>query len=155
MEAVFRGVAELSLDAKGRMAMPVRYREPLQESCAGRLVITIDLVEKCLAIYPLHEWKQIEEKLDVLPSLNPKTAMVRRLLMGNATDVEMDGNGRLLIPPKLRKQANLEKKAVIVGQGKKFELWDEEAWDSRTLAWQEEVSLDEGSLPAELESLSL
>lgn len=152
---MFRGVAELSLDAKGRIAMPVRYRESLQESCAGHLVITIDLVEKCLAIYPLHEWTLIAQKLDALPSLNPKTAMVRRLLGGNATDVDIDANGRVLIPTKLRKMANLEKKVVIVGQGKKFELWDEEAWDTRTQAWQEAFSMDEGGLPIELESLSL
>ena len=152
---MFRGVAELSLDAKGRMAMPVRYRETLLESCAGRLVITIDIAEKCLAIYPLPEWEAIQLKLDALPSLNPKTAMVKRLLMGNATDVEMDANGRLLIPTKLRKHAELDKKAVIAGQGKKFELWDEEAWDKRCQAWQQEINLDEGVMPVELESLSL
>jgi len=152
---VFRGVTELSLDAKGRIAMPTRYRERLLDRCAGHMVITIDIAEKCLAIYPLPEWEDIQQKLDALSSFNPKTAMVKRLLMGNATDVEMDGNGRILIPTKLRKHANLLKKAVMTGQGKKFELWDEETWDIRSEAWQAEAALDEGELPAELESLSL
>lgn len=152
---MFRGVTELNLDAKGRLAMPTRYRERLLERCAGHLVITIDIAEKCLAIYPLPEWELIQQKLDALSSFNPKTAMVKRLLMGNATDVEMDGNGRILVPAKLRKHAALEKKTVMTGQGKKFELWDEEMWDSRSEAWQAEASLDEGVLPADLESLSL
>lgn len=152
---MFRGVTELSLDAKGRIAMPTRYRERLMDRCAGHMVITIDIAEKCLAIYPLPEWEAIQQKLDSLSSFNPKTAMVKRLLMGNATDVEMDGNGRILIPTKLRKHANLLKKAVMTGQGKKFELWDEETWDIRSEAWQAEAALDEGEMPAELESLSL
>ena len=152
---MFRGVTELNLDAKGRLAMPTRYRERLLERCAGHLVITIDIAEKCLAIYPLPEWELIQQKLDALSSFNPKTAMVKRLLMGNATDVEMDGNGRILVPAKLRKHAALDKKTVMTGQGKKFELWDEEMWDSRSEAWQAEASLDEGALPADLESLSL
>lgn len=152
---MFRGVTEISLDAKGRIAMPTRYRERLLERCGGHLVITIDIAEKCLAIYPLPEWENIQQKLDALSSFNPKTAMVKRLLMGNATDVEMDGNGRLLIPTKLRKHANLSKKVVLTGQGKKFELWDEETWDIRSEAWQAEAALDEGELPDDLESLSL
>lgn len=152
---MFRGVTELSLDTKGRIAMPTRYRERLLDRCAGHMVITIDIAEKCLAIYPLPEWEDIQQKLDALSSFNPKTAMVKRLLMGNATDVEMDGNGRILIPTKLRKHANLSKKAVMTGQGKKFELWDEETWDIRSEAWQAEAALEEGELPAELESLSL
>lgn len=152
---MFRGVTELSLDTKGRMAMPTRYRERLMGRCAGHLVITVDIAEKCLAIYPLPEWEIIQQKLDDLSSFKTKSAMVKRRLMGNATDVEMDGNGRILIPPKLRKHANLEKKVVMIGQGKKFELWDEETWDSRSEAWEAESALDEGELPAELESLSL
>lgn len=152
---MFRGVTELSLDTKGRMAMPTRYRERLLDRCAGHLVITIDIAEKCLAIYPLPEWEVIQQKLDALSSFNPRSAMVKRLLMGNATDVEMDGNGRILIPTKLRKYASLDKKVVMTGQGKKFELWDEETWDSRSEVWQAEAALDAGELPAELESLSL
>lgn len=152
---MFRGVTELSLDTKGRMAMPTRYRERLLDRCAGHLVITIDIAEKCLAIYPLPEWETIQQKLDALSSFNPRSAMVKRLLMGNATDVEMDGNGRILIPTKLRKYASLDKKVVMTGQGKKFELWDEDTWDSRSEAWQAEAALDASELPAELESLSL
>lgn len=135
--------------------MPTRYRERLLDRCAGHMVITIDIVEKCLAIYPLPEWEAIQQKLDGLSSFNSKTAMVKRMLMGNATDVEMDGNGRLLIPTKLRKYASLSKKVVLTGQGKKFELWDEESWDLRSEAWQADAALEDGELPLELESLSL
>ena len=152
---MFRGVAELNLDSKGRIAVPTRYRERLLDRCAGQLVITIDTTERCLAIYPLPEWEELQPKLDRLSSINPATAMVKRLLMGNATDVDMDGNGRLLIPTKLRKHAALDKRVVLIGQGKKFELWDEATWDDRCNAWQEDVVLDGSNLPAELESLDI
>ncbi|MBF0470739.1 MAG: division/cell wall cluster transcriptional repressor MraZ [Gammaproteobacteria bacterium] len=151
---MFRGVVELSLDVKGRMAVPTRFREQLMAICEGRLVITVDTAEKCLAIYPLPEWEQLQPQLDALSSINPLTAMVKRQLLGNATDVDMDGNGRLLIPSKLRKHAMLTKKMVMIGQGKKFELWDEEHWDQRNESWQG-VDLKSGEIPADLEALSL
>lgn len=152
---MFRGVTELSLDAKGRMAMPARYRERLLEQCNGALVVTIDTQEKCLALYPLPEWEIIQAKLDALPSLNPQTAMMKRLLMGNATDVEMDGNGRILVPSTLRKHAGLEKQLVMIGQGKKFELWDGAQWEQRSAIWLEQTAQGMETLPPELQSLSL
>ncbi len=152
---MFRGVTELSLDAKGRMAMPARYRERLLEQCNGALVVTIDVQEKCLSLYPLPEWEIIQAKLDALPSLNPQTAMMKRLLMGNATDVEMDGNGRILVPPTLRKHAGLEKQLVMIGQGKKFELWDGAQWEQRSASWLEQTAQGMETLPPELQSLSL
>jgi len=137
------------------MAMPARYRERLLEQCNGSLVVTIDTQEKCLALYPLPEWEQIQAKLDALPSLNKQSAMLKRLLMGNATDVEMDGNGRILLPPTLRRYAGLEKQLVMIGQGKKFELWDGAQWELRTAKWLEQTSLDGEELSPELQSLSL
>jgi MraZ protein len=152
---LFRGVAELNLDSKGRIAVPTRYREQLNGRCGGQLVITIDTAESCLAIYPLPEWEELQPKLDRLSSINPMTARVKRQLMGNATDVDMDANGRLLIPTKLRKHANLDKKVVLIGQGKKFEIWDEATWDARNERWQEEAVLDSINLPPELGTLDL
>ncbi len=152
---LFRGVAELTLDAKGRLAIPARYRERLHERCAGQLVLTIDTDERCLLLYPLPEWEAIERKLDGLPSLNPHARRVQRLLMGHATDTEMDGQGRILLPPPLRQYARLDKRVVLIGQGKKFELWDEAYWNERRDQWLAEETMDEEGLPAELQSLAL
>jgi MraZ protein len=152
---LFRGVTELNLDAKGRMAMPTRYRERLIERSEGRLVITIDTEERCLLIYPQPEWEAIEQKLDALPSFNSQARRVQRLLMGHATDVEMDGNGRLLLPPPLRQYANLDKQVVLIGQGKKFELWDAELWNAQRDNWLADETIADGQLPPELQNLSL
>ncbi|MBF0220144.1 MAG: division/cell wall cluster transcriptional repressor MraZ [Gammaproteobacteria bacterium] len=151
---MFRGVAELSLDTKGRISVPTRYRDELLTSCEGHLVITVDTAEKCLVIYPLPEWETLQPKLDALSSINPMSARVKRQLLGNATDVDMDSSGRLLIPSKLRKHAMLDKKLVMIGQGKKFELWDEAHWDSRNHEWQQAI-LDSDTIPTDLESLPL
>ena len=152
---MFRGVNAINLDAKGRMAMPTRYRDALQTRSEGQLVATIDTDEKCLLLYPLDDWLEIERKIEGLSSFNKATRRVQRLLIGHATDVEMDTNGRLVIPPVLRNYAALDKKIMLVGQGKKFEIWSEDVWNSKRDAWLEEESLGEGELPEELMSLSL
>jgi len=150
---LFRGVNNISLDAKGRMAIPTRFRESLQSSCASQLVVTVD-TDRCLLIYPLPEWQEIERKLVKLPSLNKTARHLQRMLMGNATEVEMDGQGRILIPTSLRSYAGLEKKAVMIGQGHKFELWNEESWSNQLNEWQE-TDLEQLDLPTDLETLSL
>lgn len=94
---VFRGANAISLDAKGRLAMPSRYRDELVSRCAGQLIVTIDAVDPCLTVYPLPEWELIEAKLRELPSLREETRRLQRLLIGNAVDLELDGNGRFLI----------------------------------------------------------
>jgi len=149
---LFRGVSSLSLDSKGRMVMPSRYRQKLQDSCGGQLVITVD-PDHCLLIYALPEWEEIEAKLTALPSLNKQARKLQRLLVGHATEVEMDGSGRVLIPPPLRGFAELEKHVVLTGQGRKFELWDETMWNEKRDAWMDE-DLDLENLPVELETLS-
>ncbi|MCK4834193.1 MAG: division/cell wall cluster transcriptional repressor MraZ [Gammaproteobacteria bacterium] len=150
----FRGINNIAVDAKGRMAMPARYRERLLESCGGRLVVTVDQ-DHCLLVYPLPEWEIIEEKLISLPSLNKQSRLLQRLLIGHATDLEMDGQGRILLPAMLREYAGLKKKAVLIGQGKKLEIWDEETWVQSQEEWVAAVQADEGDLPASLEDLSL
>jgi len=150
----FRGINNVSVDAKGRMAMPARYRERLLESCGGRLIVTVDQ-DHCLLVYPLPEWEVIEEKLINLPSLNKQSRLLQRLLIGHATDLEMDGQGRVLLPAMLREYAGLQKKAVLIGQGKKLEIWDEETWAKSQEEWVAAVQADEGELPAALEDLSL
>jgi transcriptional regulator MraZ len=150
----FRGINNISVDAKGRMAMPARYRERLLDACGGRLVVTVDR-DHCLLVYPLPEWEIIESKLIALPSLNKQARLLQRLLIGHATELEMDGQGRILLPAMLRDFAGLKKKAVLIGQGKKLEIWDEDTWGENQEGWMAAVQDDDGDMPASLEELSL
>ena len=149
----FRGVSNLSLDAKGRIVLPARYRERLVEICHGQLIVTIDTDQPCLLIYPLPEWETIEDKIEALPSFNPTTRRIQRLLIGHATEVEVDANGRMLLSTPLREYARLGKKVVLIGQGKKFELWDEALWTERMESWLADGSSDE--MPSALAELTL
>ena len=150
---MFRGVNKISLDAKGRMALPTRYRDRIQDRCHGSFVITVDR-DYCLLVYPLPDWEEIERKLVRLPSLNKQARRLQRLMVGHATEVEMDNNGRILVSAELRDFASLDKKGLLIGQGNKFELWDEATWNERRDGWLTED--DSGQdLPSELESLSL
>ena len=151
---MFRGVTILNLDAKGRMAVPTKYRDRLQSTVEGQLVVTLDMSDPCLLIYPVTEWEEIERKLVRLPSLNKQAARLKRLLLGHASEVELDSHGRILLPPALRELVNLEKRIILLGQGNKFEVWDEQTWNDRRDQWLEETESDEG-LPGDLESLSL
>ena len=150
----FRGINNLALDTKGRMAMPSRYRERLLEICGGRLVVTVD-PDSCLLVYPLPEWEIIESKLVQLPSFNKRAKSIQRLLIGHATECDMDAQGRILLPTLLRDYAGLSKKIVMIGQGKKFEIWDEGVWDDSQDSLLSSVQDDEGELPVALEELSL
>ena len=151
---MFRGVTALNLDTKGRMAIPTRHRERLRECCASQLVITVD-TDRCLLLYPAPEWAEIETKLEALPSFNKAARTLQRLYIGHAHEMEIDGQGRILLPPGLRKFANLDKRVALVGQGKKFDLWDEETWNGKREEWLDEVNLDQIELPAGMESLSI
>ena len=133
--------------------LPARYRERLLEICASQLVVTIDTDQPCLLIYPLPEWESIEEKIEALPSFNPTTRRIQRLLIGHATEVEVDASGRMLLSNPLREYARLGKKVVLVGQGKKFELWDEVLWSEHMDSCLGDQSGDE--LPAALAELTL
>jgi MraZ protein len=148
---VFRGVTALTLDNKGRLAMPARYREILQGRAAGKLVVTADSAS-CLLIYAAPDWEPIQQKLMSLSSFNPRTRDLQRLLVGNASDVEMDAAGRILVPAPLRRFAALEKDVALVGQGARFELWDEAKWAEQM---ERSTALDESSIPPELEGFSL
>jgi MraZ protein len=150
---MFRGATKITLDDKGRMVMPTRYREQINELAQGKLVVTVDK-DQCLLIYPLPEWEQIERKLMNLPSLNATARRLQRLMVGHATDLPLDGHGRVLLPPELRDFAKLGRHGMLIGQGNRFELWDETRWNERRDAWlaNAEAPTD---LPSELESLSL
>lgn len=152
---MFRGINAVNLDVKGRIAIPARYRVQLRENAEGRLVVTIDTEDSCLLLYPLPGWKAIEQKIEALPSFNRVTRRIQRLLIGHATEVELDKNNRILLPPLLRDYAGLDKRVVLIGQGKKFELWDEKQWDSNRNGWLAEGLSASDELPEHLLDLSL
>ena len=153
---MFRGVSYVTMDAKGRMSVPVRYREQLSQLCNGEVVVTIDTEENCLMLYPLPAWNDVERKIEALPTFNNAARRIQRLLIGHATDIQMDGSGRLLLPAPLREYALMEKKLVLLGQINKIEIWSESHWLSRReqlIAVKDESS--EEDQPDFLETLSL
>ncbi len=152
---MFRGASQIALDSKGRIAIPKRYRESLASRADGHLVATVG--RECLPIYPLPDWEEVERKLMALPNINPAARRLQRIMMGYAKDLKMDPQGRVLLPKELRETANLDepKRVVLVGQGNKFELWDEGIWNTQRDEW---LAADPGevlNVPPELESLSL
>jgi transcriptional regulator MraZ len=151
---MLRGATKVTLDAKGRLAIPVRYRDQLMTRAEGRLVATVDR-DYCLLIYPLPDWEEIERKLTRLPALNKQSRRLQRLMLGHATELEMDSHGRVLLTRELREFAGLDRQAMLIGQGNKFELWNEERWSARRDEWLADDDGEEAGLPQELESLTL
>ncbi|RJG50027.1 division/cell wall cluster transcriptional repressor MraZ [Motilimonas pumila] len=125
---MLRGAHGINLDSKGRFAIPTKYRDWLLDECQGQLVCTVDINSPCLLLYPLHEWLEVEKKLQGLSSMRPQERRLQRLLLGYATDCELDKAGRILLGSPLRQYASLDKKLMLVGQLNKFELWDEASW---------------------------
>ena len=125
---MFIGGSTVNLDAKGRLAFPTRYRDELMERCDGKVVLTVD-ENRCLNLYPQSAWEELQ-----------------RRLLGHATPLELDKNGRVLIPPRLREFAGLEKRVVLTGLGNKFEIWNEEAWEKLCSEWVDEGD-SSGALP--------
>jgi MraZ protein len=155
---VFRGVTHVALDAKGRLAVPARYRDALTPAADdapradGRaLVLTVD-PSRCLLVYPRVAWEPIQARLMALSSFNDQIRRLQRLLVGHADDVDMDGAGRILVSPALRQYAGLDHRVVLVGQGNKFELWDEARWQEQTAR---AITFSTGDLPPELDGFSL
>ena len=150
---MFRGIHSVNMDAKGRLAIPAKFRELLNSACGGQLVITIDPVARCLALYPLPQWEEIQTKIENLPSLNPGAKRMQRLFIGHASDCDLDSSGRFLIPSPLRDYASLEKKLVLLGQGQKVEIWSDENWQAQLDSMlADSDGMD--SLPEEMQSLS-
>ncbi|ALZ97920.1 MULTISPECIES: division/cell wall cluster transcriptional repressor MraZ [Enterobacteriaceae] len=152
---MFRGATLVNLDSKGRLSVPTRYRDQLNESASGQMVCTIDINHACLLLYPLPEWEIIEQKLSRLSSMNPQERRVQRLLLGHASECQMDSAGRLLIAPVLRQHAGLTKEVMLVGQFNKFELWDETTWYQRVKEDIDAEQSDSATLSERLQDLSL
>ncbi len=152
---MFRGINAINIDGKGRLAVPTRYREALGAQEGAALVVTIDTEETCLLLYPALQWQLIENNLQRLPSFNAAARRIQRLLIGHATDVELDSQGRLLLPPLLRDYASLDKRVVMIGQGNKFEIWDESVWQSKREQWLADEASGIVGLPDEMKTFSL
>ncbi len=152
---MFRGINAINLDAKGRMAVPSRYRDAIIQGAHSKLVVTIDTDSACLLMYPINEWEKIETKIQALPSFQPATRRIQRLLIGHASEVELDKAGRFLIPALLRDYAVIEKKLMLVGQGNKFEIWSEDNWQQGRELWLNQARADNDDMPAELMDISI
>jgi MraZ protein len=148
---MFRGVSTVSLDSKGRVVVPARHRDALMAAASGRVVVTAD-PSRCLLLYPFPDWEPIEKRLNGLSGFNPQIRALQRLLIGHAHELEMDATGRILLPPMLRQFASLEKNVVLVGQGAKLEMWNEERWQSEV---EQALDFRHGGMPPELEGFTL
>lgn len=147
---IFQGATALNLDAKGRLAIPARHRESLAAVSAGHLVLTAH-PHRCLLLYPADAWEPIRDKVLAASSLNPQSAAIKRLLVGNAREESLDSAGRLLVAPELRRFAQLEKQVWLVGQGSHFEIWSDAGWQKE----QDAVFALGDQLPTGLEDLAL
>ncbi len=148
---MFRGATNLSMDAKGRLAVPARHREALLTQSAGNVVLTAH-PHRCLLLYPQPAWEPIQAKMMALSSFDRQSSSLQRLLVGYAEDIALDSAGRMLVSPVLREFAGLEKEVMLVGQGSHFEMWNMEAWRKQL----ENVMNGDGiEMPTELEGFSL
>ena len=151
---LFRGIHVLSLDSKGRLAVPAGYRAELEAHSQARLIATISIDARCLWLYPWTCWQEVERQLLALPSLNRRARRLQRLLIGHAQEVTLDSQGRILLGAPLRRYADLSKSVVMIGLGDKFEIWDEEGWEAQRNVWMEEERLEDLA-PSELDLLRL
>lgn len=153
---MFLGVSTLNLDAKGRVAIPAKHRESLAQCCGSRVVVTLSpfIANKCLWVYPENEWNPIARQLVALPTMDTKSQAIKRLMLGHASEVELDGQGRILLANELREFAGLGKRVALVGQVNKFEIWDEAAWNGSRDSWLAEVASEEGGLSDQLAEIA-
>jgi MraZ protein len=123
---VFFGETAINLDGKGRLAIPVRYRDSIQEQCSGRMVLTYSAFDSgALWLYPENEWERVRDEVTKLSTFNPGHRSLQRRLVGSATALELDASGRIQLPLTLRQVAGLEKRVVMMGMSSRFELWNE------------------------------
>lgn len=133
---MFLGANAVSLDAKGRMAMPSRYRDRLQETCSGQLIVALHWADPCLVLFPALEFDKVRAQLEALPSGNPVSRAIQRRVIGTANECELDSAGRVLLPGLHRELAALDSRVMLVGQTNKFEIWNEARWKEQLAADQ-------------------
>ena len=148
---MFFGETAINLDAKGRLAIPMRYRDAIQEACEGQLVLTYSAFDNgALYLYPLGDWERVRDEVTGLSTFNPGHRSLQRKLVGSASAVEPDASGRIQLPQTLRQVAGLEKKVVLLGMGGRFEIWNENVLNTKRL--EEESSLD-GTASEEMDGM--
>ena len=142
---MFQGETAITIDDKGRLAIPTSYREIVARECGNRLVLTYSPFESgCLYLYPQPIWEQVRDQVNALPRIQPRSRLLQRKLVGAATFVEPDGNSRISIPASQRSAVGIEKKAVLLGMGEKFELWSEQAHHAQIRLTLDDADLDDG-----------
>ncbi|MGQ0285744.1 division/cell wall cluster transcriptional repressor MraZ [Pasteurellaceae bacterium 22721_9_1] len=152
---MFRGASAVNLDTKGRFAVPTRYRPEIIELNQGQMVCTVDIRQPCLLLYPLNEWEIIEKRLLELSNFDPMQRSLQRVMLGYATECELDNSGRILLSAPLRQHAKLEKNIMLVGQLNKFEIWSEAEWNAQI---EQDIALgssEQFALSEALKTLSL
>jgi MraZ protein len=152
---MLRGFHTVTIDDKGRMAIPSRYRQRLAAEADGCLVLTLNPLDRSLWIYPLNNWEQIETKLAALSEFDKRSRRTKQMMRGYACDGQLDSQGRVLIPSELRDYARLQKQVVILGQGNKFEVWDQSAWEQQRDIWLSQLDEPDNEFSDALKSLSL
>ncbi|MDG6895689.1 division/cell wall cluster transcriptional repressor MraZ [Volucribacter amazonae] len=152
---MFRGASAINLDGKGRFAIPTRYRPEILEQHQGQMICTLDIRQPCLLLYPLNEWTVVENKLLALSNFNPAERSIQRVMLGHATECELDSAGRILLSAPLRQRVKLEKSIMLVGQLNKFEIWSESEWQAQIEKDMQLGMSDEFALSEELKTLSL
>jgi MraZ protein len=148
---MFRGQFSHSVDAKGRVSLPARFRDVLVADGDARFVLTPAVFDACLHLYPMKAWEEFERKVSALPSLDATAIRFRRLYVSAAVECELDGSGRVLVPPHLRERIKLEKDALWAGMGPTLELWAKSSWDAALTMTSEEAD----SFRAALEQLKI
>lgn len=152
---MFRGIHKVNLDDKGRMAIPSRYRQRITAEAEGCLVLTLNPLDRSLWLYPQNHWEQIETKLAALSEFDKRSRRTKQMMRGYAHDCQLDSQGRVLIPSELRDYARLLKQVLILGQGNKFEVWDQPSWEQQRDLWLAQVDAQDGEFSEALKSLSL
>lgn len=152
---MFRGFSAVSIDSKGRLAVPSRFRDRLSAIAGGCLVQTLNPLDRSLWLYPLSEWELIETKLADLSDFDKQSRRAKQMMRGYATDCQLDAQGRILLTPELRDYASIKKQSVILGQGNKFEIWNQASWEEQRDHWLEQVGNADDEPSAPLRGLSL
>ena len=139
---MFLGISNLNIDGKGRIAIPKKYRDEIMSDHEGEMILTVDHGQKCLVLYPMTKWLNTQDALMNLPNLSDAVRGMKRMILGHASNVAMDGQGRMRLDAPLRDYVGMDKKLILLGTGDKFELWDEETWVDQREAMRESAPMN-------------
>ncbi|OOZ43058.1 division/cell wall cluster transcriptional repressor MraZ [Solemya elarraichensis gill symbiont] len=155
---MYFGTNLVKMDAKGRVAIPARHRDRLRERCGSRVAVTVHPTGgSCLWMYPWDEWEKTAERVAALPPLKQENAILQHILFTNLFELELDSQGRILLPASHRTHASLETNAQvgIVGKGRRFEIWSEAALEAQNAACLEVVRQSDSGVSDRLQQLML